>query len=163
MSLTLSGDVMPARAPPKSKLVRAWQMARWLETTPFAWLVVPEVYRIIASSSGTSVTAGTGAPAPADFLYRTYPAAQQRAFALAIAQKFGYDLQRGLGRLFAYDVTGGRYEEQDFVATGSGQRRRSCALASATVTPIDRVPASAAGAMRASWPVSASTCSKNFR
>ncbi len=35
------------------------------------------------------------APAPADFLYRTYPAAQQRAFALAIAQKFGYDLQRG--------------------------------------------------------------------
>ena len=36
-------------------------------------------------------------------------------------------------------------------------RKRSCALANATVTPIDRVPASAAGAMRASWPVSAAS------
>lgn len=34
-------------------------------------------------------------PVPSDFLYRDYPAAQQRAFALAIAQQFGYDLQRG--------------------------------------------------------------------
>ena len=32
----------------------------------------------------------------------------------------GYDLRRGNGRLFAYDVTGGRYEEHDYVATGSG-------------------------------------------
>ena len=32
----------------------------------------------------------------------------------------GYDLQRHAGRLFAYDVTGGRYEEQEYVATGSG-------------------------------------------
>jgi proteasome beta subunit len=32
----------------------------------------------------------------------------------------GYDLRRGAGRLWAYDVTGGRYEEQDYVATGSG-------------------------------------------
>lgn len=30
-----------------------------------------------------------------DFLTRTYPAEQQRAFALEIAQAFGYDLQRG--------------------------------------------------------------------
>ncbi len=32
----------------------------------------------------------------------------------------GYDLRRGSGRLFAYDVTGGRYEEREYVATGSG-------------------------------------------
>jgi proteasome beta subunit len=32
----------------------------------------------------------------------------------------GYDVRRSTGRLWAYDVTGGRYEERDFVATGSG-------------------------------------------
>ncbi len=32
----------------------------------------------------------------------------------------GFDRRRGYGRLFAYDVTGGRYEEEDFVASGSG-------------------------------------------
>jgi proteasome beta subunit len=32
----------------------------------------------------------------------------------------GYDLRRGVGRLFAYDITGGRYEEREYVATGSG-------------------------------------------
>lgn len=34
----------------------------------------------------------------------------------------GFDLNRGLGRIFTYDVTGGRYEEHDFFATGSGGR-----------------------------------------
>jgi proteasome beta subunit len=32
----------------------------------------------------------------------------------------GYDLRREVGRLFAYDLTGGRYEEREYVATGSG-------------------------------------------
>jgi proteasome beta subunit len=32
----------------------------------------------------------------------------------------GYDLRRGVGRLWAYDITGGRYEEREYVATGSG-------------------------------------------
>jgi proteasome beta subunit len=32
----------------------------------------------------------------------------------------GYDLQRGIGRLFEFDVTGGRYEELHHAATGSG-------------------------------------------
>jgi proteasome beta subunit len=32
----------------------------------------------------------------------------------------GYDLRRRQGRLFTYDVTGGRYEEQDSAVTGSG-------------------------------------------
>lgn len=32
----------------------------------------------------------------------------------------GYDQQQGRGRLFQFDITGGRYEEQDHAATGSG-------------------------------------------
>jgi proteasome beta subunit len=32
----------------------------------------------------------------------------------------GFDLRRGGGRLFQYDVTGGRYEETDHASTGSG-------------------------------------------
>jgi proteasome beta subunit len=34
----------------------------------------------------------------------------------------GYDLRRRTGRIFKYDLTGGRYEEGDFHATGSGGR-----------------------------------------
>ncbi|HTJ77060.1 MAG TPA: proteasome subunit beta [Acidimicrobiales bacterium] len=34
----------------------------------------------------------------------------------------GYDLRRRIGRIFKYDLTGGRYEEADFHATGSGGR-----------------------------------------
>jgi proteasome beta subunit len=32
----------------------------------------------------------------------------------------GYDEERGLGRIFSYDVAGGRYEEQRFHSIGSG-------------------------------------------
>ncbi len=40
---------------------------------------------------------------------------------LAVVPLFGgYDLAKGKGRLFSYDVTGGRYEEHDFYAVGSG-------------------------------------------
>ena len=40
---------------------------------------------------------------------------------LAVVPIFaGYDLGRGTGRLFEYDITGGRYEESDYAATGSG-------------------------------------------
>jgi proteasome beta subunit len=46
------------------------------------------------------------------------PAAMQ---GLVVVPLFaGYDLKRGQGRLFEYDVTGGRYEESEFAATGSG-------------------------------------------
>jgi proteasome beta subunit len=42
---------------------------------------------------------------------------------LAVVPIFaGYDLRRRVGRIFTYDVTGGRYEEADFHATGSGGR-----------------------------------------
>ena len=40
---------------------------------------------------------------------------------LAVVPIFaGYDLLRGTGRLWDFDITGGRYEEREFVATGSG-------------------------------------------
>ena len=46
------------------------------------------------------------------------PAAMQ---GLAVVPLFaGYDLGRGIGRLFEFDVTGGRYEENDHASTGSG-------------------------------------------
>ena len=46
------------------------------------------------------------------------PAAMQ---GLAVVPIFaGYDTGRSAGRLFQYDVTGGRYEESDHAATGSG-------------------------------------------
>ncbi|MEY2471712.1 MAG: proteasome beta subunit [Actinomycetota bacterium] len=42
---------------------------------------------------------------------------------LAVVPLFaGYDTRRQIGRIFTYDVTGGRYEESDFHATGSGGR-----------------------------------------
>ncbi len=46
------------------------------------------------------------------------PAAMQ---GMAVVPIFaGFDLRRGVGRLFQYDVTGGRYEESNFASTGSG-------------------------------------------
>jgi len=46
------------------------------------------------------------------------PAAMQGMVVVPIFA--GYDLRRHTGRLWTYDVTGGRYEEHDYVATGSG-------------------------------------------
>src|SRR5215210_5520378 len=46
------------------------------------------------------------------------PAAMQ---GLVVVPLFaGYDIRRRQGRLFQYDVTGGRYEETNFATTGSG-------------------------------------------
>jgi proteasome beta subunit len=40
---------------------------------------------------------------------------------LAVVPLFaGYDLDRGVGRIFSFDVTGGRYEERDHHSIGSG-------------------------------------------
>ena len=54
------------------------------------------------------------------------PAAMQ---GLVVVPLFaGYDLRRAVGRLFAYDVTGGRYEEREYVATGSGSLHASTVI-----------------------------------
>ena len=40
----------------------------------------------------------------------------------------GFDTRRGEGRLFRYDAIGGRYEEADYNATGSGSRDAKASL-----------------------------------
>ena len=46
------------------------------------------------------------------------PAAMQGLVVIPIFG--GFDVKQGIGRLFEYDITGGRYEEADHAATGSG-------------------------------------------
>ena len=54
----------------------------------------------------------------AEMLRGNLPQAMQ---GLAVVPIFaGYDNSRETGRLFQFDVTGGRYEEQDFATSGSG-------------------------------------------
>ena len=40
----------------------------------------------------------------------------------------GYDPRRNQGRIFRYDVIGGRYEESDYAATGSGSREAKASM-----------------------------------
>jgi proteasome beta subunit len=54
------------------------------------------------------------------------PAAMQGMVVVPIFA--GYDRRREVGRLFAYDVTGGRYEEREYVATGSGSLHASTVI-----------------------------------
>jgi proteasome beta subunit len=60
------------------------------------------------------------------FVRSNLPAAMQ---GLAVVPIFaGFDLLSDSGRLWDYDVTGGRYEEKDFVATGSGMLHASTVM-----------------------------------
>ncbi len=75
------------------------------------------------------------------------PAAMQMGM-VVVPLFAGYDLRRRRGRIFTYDVTGGRYEETDFQAEGSGgatPARRSSS-AGATGCPATRPSSSP------SWP-----------
>ena len=56
----------------------------------------------------------------------------------------GYDVRRSLGRVFRYDVTGGRWEEFDFHATGSGGQHAKSTLKKRWRPGLDR-----SGAVRA--------------
>jgi proteasome beta subunit len=56
----------------------------------------------------------------AQFLRAHLPQAMQGLVVVPIFA--GFDERRGQGRIFTYDVTGGRYEESDYAATGSGGR-----------------------------------------
>src|SRR5919202_1867522 len=53
----------------------------------------------------------------------------------------GFDLRRQSGRIFKYDLTGGRYEEDDFHATGSGGRDGRPTIKVGGRDGLDRVPA----------------------
>ncbi len=50
----------------------------------------------------------------------------------------GYDTKRRTGRLFEYDVTGGRYEESDFSATGSGSMHAGTVIKIGYKPDLDR-------------------------
>src|SRR5437763_12991721 len=53
----------------------------------------------------------------------------------------GYDLRRRQGRIFTYDVTGGRYEESDFHADGSGGRDARTTIKLGWTEELDRAAA----------------------
>jgi proteasome beta subunit len=64
------------------------------------------------------------------------PAAMQ---GLAVVPLFaGYDTRRGVGRLFQYDVTGGRYEENDYATSGSGGLHAATVVKLGFVEDLDR-------------------------
>jgi proteasome beta subunit len=67
---------------------------------------------------GTTLSMDGKANRLATLIRGSLPMAMQ---GLAVVPLFaGYDLQRPGGRIFSYDVTGGRYEETAFHAVGSG-------------------------------------------
>jgi proteasome beta subunit len=58
---------------------------------------------------------------------------------LAVVPLFcGYDLRRETGRIFRYDVTGGRYEDADYYATGSGGKDARASLKKRYRPDMDR-------------------------
>ncbi|HEX4820492.1 MAG TPA: proteasome subunit beta [Acidimicrobiales bacterium] len=67
------------------------------------------------------------------------PAAMQ---GLVVVPLFaGYDLRRRQGRLFQYDVTGGRYEETNFATTGSGSLHAGTVIKLGYRESLEREPA----------------------
>ena len=76
------------------------------------------------------------------------PAAMQGMVVVPIFA--GYDLRRENGRLFTYDVTGGRYEEHDYVATGSGMLHAGTVIKIGWRDSLDRASAIAL-ACRGLW------------
>ena len=64
------------------------------------------------------------------------PAAMQGMIVVPIFG--GYDTRRQTGRLWTYDATGGRYEEQEYVATGSGSLHASTVIKVAYRPGLDR-------------------------
>jgi proteasome beta subunit len=70
---------------------------------------------------------------------------------LAVVPIFGgYDLRRATGRVWDYDVTGGRYEEKDYVATGSGSLHAGTVVKLGYAAALDR-SAAVDLACRALW------------
>jgi proteasome beta subunit len=70
--------------------------------------------------SGVGLTLDGKANKLAQLIRANFPLALQ---GLVVVPLFaGFDERAGRGRIFKYDVTGGRYEESDFWATGSGGR-----------------------------------------
>jgi len=67
---------------------------------------------------GTSLSLEGKANQLSSFVRSNLPAAMQGLLVVPIFA--GFDHSTGAGRIWDFDATGGRYEERDFVATGSG-------------------------------------------
>ncbi|MEY2755015.1 MAG: proteasome beta-type subunit [Actinomycetota bacterium] len=76
------------------------------------------------------------------------PAAMQGMIVVPIFA--GYDLLRSTGRLFTYDATGGRYEDQEHIATGSGMLHAGTVIKVGWRSGLDR-DAAVRLACRALW------------
>jgi proteasome beta subunit len=78
----------------------------------------------------------------AQLIKANFPMAMQ---GLVVVPLFGgFDVRRNQGRIFRYDAVGGRYEELDYHATGSGGTHARGALRTSYRSDLDR-----AGAIRA--------------
>lgn len=53
----------------------------------------------------------------------------------------GYDEQEAVGRLYSYDIVGGRYDEQDYATTGSGGSEARAFLKSEWSSDLDETAA----------------------
>lgn len=62
----------------------------------------------------------------AQMVKQNLPAAFQGLIVIPIFA--GYDVRAQTGRIFKYDITGGRYEEQEYYATGSGGKEARSSL-----------------------------------
>lgn len=67
---------------------------------------------------GTELSTEGKANKLAQMVKMNFPMALQGLVVIPIF--VGYDVKRGEGKIYKYDVTGGRYEETDYHATGSG-------------------------------------------
>jgi proteasome beta subunit len=72
----------------------------------------------------------------AQMIRQNFPMALQGLVVLPLFA--GYDERRGEGRLFRYDVTGGRWEEADFHAAGSGATHARATLKKRWRPELDR-------------------------
>jgi proteasome beta subunit len=72
-------------------------------------------------SEGVALSFEGKANTLAQMVRQNLPAAMQMGM-VVVPLFAGYDLRRRRGRIFTYDYTGGRYEETDYQAEGSGGR-----------------------------------------
>ncbi|MCY4176112.1 MAG: proteasome subunit beta [Acidimicrobiaceae bacterium] len=97
-----SGVAIAGVAGPSSEMVRLFQLQL-------------EHYEKV---EGTPISLEGKANQLAQMVRANLPAAMQGLVVVPIFA--GFDLAAGRGRLFEYDITGGRYEERDYATTGSG-------------------------------------------
>ena len=97
-----SGVAVAGAAGPAAELVRLFQLQL-------------EHYEKV---EGTAISLEGKANQLSHMVRGNLPAALQ---GLVVVPVFaGYDLAEGTGRLFEFDIAGGRYEERDYASTGSG-------------------------------------------